>query len=327
MKSLNQFNNVKIVYYSGTGGTEKVANIFRENLIKRGKEVGIEKIISKNNIDSEFNNYNHDYDCLILLFPVHSFNAPKAVYDWIKNLKDNTKKINNENINKENKENINNEIIKDNNYKLPTIVISVSGGGEVSPNTACRVSVIKMLEDKKCNVFYEKMIVMPSNLIVPTKYPVSKMLLELLPVKIQKILDEVEKGVSRRTKPPFIDRIVSKIGELEKTSTKSFGKHIKVTEDCNLCGNCYKNCPSNNIELIDNKIKFDSKCHMCFGCFYACPENALKPTKYKFMVIKEGYNLKETEKLESVEITKENIEKVAKGYLWKGVREYLLKND
>jgi len=299
MKPLNQFNKIKLVYYSGTGSTENVTDLFRENLINRGKQVKVEKISSKNDISSDFNLNDHDF--LILFFPVHACNAPEAVYKWIKNLKD------------------------ENN--ISTIVISVSGGGEISPNTACRVSVIKMLEDKKCNVFYEKMIVMPSNWIIPTKYPLSKMLLEILPQKIKKILDDVEKGVIRRTKPIFIDKIFSRIGELEKTSTKYFGKHIKVKKDCNLCGLCYENCPSDNIRLVNKKLKFDSKCHLCLGCIYGCPKKALKPSRFKFIIIKEGYNIKKMDKMDSVEITEENVRKVAKGYLWKGVREYLLETD
>jgi flavodoxin len=68
MKSLNQFCNVMIVYYSGTGGTEKVADIFRENLINRDKQVEIEKI-SSNNMFYMFNGNNiNNYDCLILFF-------------------------------------------------------------------------------------------------------------------------------------------------------------------------------------------------------------------------------------------------------------------
>jgi hypothetical protein len=54
---------------------------------------------------------------------------------------------------------------------------------------------------------------------------------------------------------------------------------------------------------------------------------ALKASKYKFIVIKEGYNIKKTENLDSTDITEENIKKVAKGYIWKGVREYLLEKE
>lgn len=303
MKPLSQFNKVKLVYYTGTGGTEKVTDLFRENLINRGKQVEVEKISSNNNVVSKFNGNSIDnIDFLVLLFPVYACNAPEAVYKWIKNLK--------------------------NNCNIPTAIISVSGGGEISPNTACRVSVIKMLENKECNVFYERMIVMPSNWIVPTRYPLSKMLFEILPYKIQKTLDDVENGVIRRTKPLFIDKIISRIAEIEKSFTGDFGKYIKVSEDCNLCGQCYENCPSNNIELIGEKLKFGSKCHSCLGCIYACSKNALKPSKFQFIVLKEGYNIKKMEKQDSVEITdEETIKRIAKGYLWKGVKKYLLETD
>jgi hypothetical protein len=81
-----------------------------------------------------------------------------------------------------------------------------------------------MLENKKYHVFHERMIIMPSNWTIPTKYPLSKMLLEIILYEIQKILDDVEKGVIRRTKPLLIDKIISKICELEKIPARNFGK-------------------------------------------------------------------------------------------------------
>ncbi|HEY5576527.1 MAG TPA: hypothetical protein VIK34_07405 [Clostridiaceae bacterium] len=64
---------------------------------------------------------------------------------------------------------------------------------------------------------------------------------------------------------------------------------------------------------------------MCLKCIYGCPRNALKPGICKFAVFKDGYNLCEIEKRVKVEgKSKLGIEELARGYLWKGVREYIL---
>jgi len=66
---------------------------------------------------------------LILLYAVHEMDAPRPVFDFIDDL---------------------------NEYpKMAVSVISVSGGGEVWPNTGCRVNVIRMLEEKGHEVFHE----------------------------------------------------------------------------------------------------------------------------------------------------------------------------
>lgn len=105
----------RITYYSGTGGTELIANCLAEKLQLFGPVI-IEKVTEGLHKDSR------PFDRLILLFPVHAFHAPGAIYKWVKN----SPAVN----------------------KLSAAVISVSGGGEICPNTASRLSCIKMLEKR-----------------------------------------------------------------------------------------------------------------------------------------------------------------------------------
>lgn len=285
---------VKIVYYSGTGGTAKAANYFQTVFKIKGFKVVCQQI------KPSWQDKDHDYDMLVLLFAVHAFNAPKAVYTWISQLT----KVNN----------------------LPAVIISVSGGGEIMPNTACRRSSIKRLEKKGYKVIYEKMLVMPSNILIATNEILSRMLLEILPNKIDAIVDDLEKGVIHRTKPYLIDKIISYLGEMEKPVTKYFGKKITSTNLCNGCGWCVKNCPANNINLVENRPIFNSKCHMCLNCIYGCPNKALVPNSGKFLILKNGYNLKSLENMGPI---KENVDinKLAKGYAWSGVKKYLLEDE
>jgi ferredoxin/flavodoxin len=283
----------KIIYYSGTGGTARVAECFESAY----KNIGYEA--STQQLKKSIKDFKSEHNLLILLFAVHACNAPKAVYSWIENL----------------------EKVKN----TSAVVISVSGGGDVIPNTACRVSSIKRLEGKGYKVIYENMLVMPSNWIVATKPPLAKMLLEILPKKVQGIVEDVENGVIRRTKPYVVDRFLSFVGELEKFGAKSFGKQIRVSEACTGCGWCSSNCPAGNISLEAGNLKFGNNCHLCLKCIYGCPNKALQPGVGKFIVIKEGYDLKTIEDMEAL---KEPVDVVGltKGYLWSGVRKYLLED-
>ncbi len=285
---------INIVYYSGTGGTELVAKCFENSLKQEGFNVNTQRLIANKEI-----NYIENAP-LLLLFAVHAFNAPEPVYKWI----DSIERVND----------------------ISAIVISVSGGGEVIPNTACRVSSIKGLEKKGYKVIYENMIVMPSNWIVATKRPLAQMLLEVLPKKVDAIVNDIGEESLRRTKPFLIDRFFSCIGEIEKYGARAFGKKIKVSETCIRCGWCVKNCPAGNIILNNGKPEFANKCQLCLCCIYGCPSKALKPGIGKFVVIREGYNLKDFEDLQPLN-EHVDVEKIAKGYLWSGVRKYLLDRD
>lgn len=291
---LSNRKKVSIVYYSGTGGTARVAKSFEQAFTKIDCEVRLHHITAGAVDDWS------EHDLLLIVYAVHACNAPEAVYRWIENCQE----------------------VKD----IPGVVISVSGGGEVTPNTACRVSSIKRLERKGYKIIYDQMIVMPSNWIVPTKEPLALMLLEAMPMKAMNIVNDINRGIHRRTKPALIDRIFSHIGELEKIGAKSFGKRIKVSEVCNGCGWCSRNCPAGNIKMIMDKPHFSNKCHLCLSCIYGCTNKALEAGFGKFIVIKEGYELNQLEKKLPYK-EQVDIEKLAKGFLWSGVRRYLLDYD
>jgi ferredoxin len=292
MEMPREINKVKVAYFSGTGSTALVADTLEKELTGRGLSV-TKSEIRAGNLPSD-----DKEDLLILLFAVHALNAPGIVYEWIGSL-------------------------PNNNRPVPAAVISVSGGGEMTPNTACRVSSIRRLEKKNYRIIYEKMVVMPSNWVVKTDDGLAIRLLEILPLKIGCIADDLQAGIVRRTKPKFLDRIFSRIGEIEKARAKFFGQKIRVNENCNGCGWCAKRCTANNISMSDNRPTFGRECFLCLKCIYGCPNKALIAGTFRFIILKDGYDLKDLEK-RMKGIKPAPVEDLAKGYLWKGVREYLL---
>lgn len=291
---MRKINNVRLVYFSGTGNTARVADCFEKSLQER------DILVNKCELREGQKWPDFKEDMLLLLYVVHAFNAPEPVYEWIKSIP----KV----------------------YKIPAVVISVSAGGEVTPNTACRTGCISRLQKKGYDVFYEKMIVMPSNWIVPTVEPIAVKLLEVLPSKVERVVKHILSGVKHRTRANILDIFLSALGELEKYGVRFFGKRLKVGDSCNSCGWCEKSCPRGNIQLDSGKPVFGKKCLLCTKCIYGCPKKAINPALFKFIIIKEGYSLNLLEKKipyhEPV-----NIEELAKGSLWKGVRNYLLDAD
>lgn len=209
---MGKYSEIKIAYYSGTGGTAMAAECFMQRLQEEGCACSTE-VITDGRLGMQNN-----HDLLLLLFPVHALNAPEPVYKWIGNLKAVS--------------------------GTDAAVISVSGGGEVSPNTACRLSSIKRLSDKGYPIVYDTMLVMPSNFAVPTKKPLASMLLQVLPKKVDEAVKDIFSDTSAKSNPLLFNRILARMAELEKPAAKLWGRGIKALAVCNGCGWCAQNCPS-----------------------------------------------------------------------------------
>ncbi|MGF7057424.1 EFR1 family ferrodoxin [Brassicibacter mesophilus] len=295
-------DNVLIVYFSGTGSTKRIAETFEEIFnerhyytIKYPLDLSIKKSLS-----TQYNEIIHKVKLLLVIYPVYAFDAPQPVYDWIEDLT------------------FENDI--------PTVVISVSGGGNIWPNTLCRVSCIKALEKKGYKVFYEKMLVMPSNFVVKTNDDLSMWLLKKIPVVTNKIANDVIIGKRHRTGFKIGTKFIHLFSRIEKKYSGLFGLSLMTKESCNGCGWCAKNCPSNNISMVEEKPIFSNQCIVCMRCIYGCPLKAIYTDKYKFIIIKDGYSIESIEeRMKEKEL--QPVKKCSKGYLWSGVRKYLLEKD
>ena len=259
MKEYDISKGLSVVYFSGTGGTKRIAN----GLIDRLKSLNINTIIHELDVKNKLDIKSEDF--LLILYPVYAFNAPKPIYNFITTLP-----------------------ITD---KSQAAVISVSGGGEVSPNRACRLHVIQRLKKRGYNTVYENMLVMPSNVFAQTPDELSIALLSVLPSKLDRIVNELVSGMMRRTEPAAIDRLASYLGEGEKLGGLYFGKLIKADDNCNSCGLCAASCPSGNIVMDKGRPHYNNKCLICMRCLYSCPNQALSLSLFKFFKLKQGYNL------------------------------------
>lgn len=291
-----KFEKVRLVYYSGTGGTRIVAESFARQLRAQGSEVTLQRL-KAGEPEAEGN-----FDLLLVLYAVYALNAPEPVYAWLKKLPRHQGK--------------------------PAAVISVSGGGEMSPNTACRYKAIKLLEDKGFHINYEQMLVMPSNIAIAAKPPLDKILLDILPRKVNLIIEEINRGVVRRTKPHVFDRAMAAMGGMERIGAHQFGKRIKVSTACNGCGLCAENCPSANIVMQDERPTFQTRCYFCMNCLYSCPQHALSPGIGKFAALKPGYDMDALAAAPAAEkISAEEIKKLAPGIVWSAVRKYITEDE
>lgn len=154
---MSEISPIQIFYFSGTQGTALVA----QNISDCFNAHGVETLVSELKDTKPV----QPLTFLMVLYPVYDFGAPKPVEEWIKQL----------------------QAVP----QTPAAVISVSGGGEISPNTACRVSTIKGLEQKGYDVRYESMLVMPSNVFIHYDDIVSALLIKKMPIKAEEIVADI----------------------------------------------------------------------------------------------------------------------------------------
>jgi ferredoxin len=292
---------VKIVYFSGTGSTARFATLIEENFKNKNCDVQVlpleVKSIERAKNDGTFGI--NSVDLIVLLFPVHAFDSPEPIYNWIKTLP-----LSN---------------------GLPVAVISISAAGEYWINRASRSGSIKALTLKGYDVFYERMVIMPFNMIIATKNTISIRLLQVLPIKAANTTIEILSKKRRRAYPPLKSRILTYLFKIEKPCVKFFGKELTTRKSCTLCGHCVHDCPMGNIQMKSKKIKFGWHCIACLRCIYACPAKAIYPRISRFMVVKGGYDLSKIEKqMEGVIL--ESDEKLASGS-YSIFKDYLLNED
>jgi len=295
----NEIKSVRLIYFSGTGGTKRIAEAFEKELKGRGLAVMVknlgESLQEKKDAFSE--QEMKEIDLNILVFPVYALDAPRLVYEWI-------------------------ESAGESGTGREIAVFSVSGGGEMWPNKGCRNGCCKALEDKGFRVVYDKMMCMPANVLIDYNDHLVMRLIRVIPKKVTQIVDDLLKGKVNRThfRKGFIMDWVSRS---ERENSGKFVQGFEITDECTSCGWCVRNCPMQNVAISEpsSKPKFSDRCIICTRCIYGCPVHAIK-TKGP-LALKKGFDLEAVERrMEGLEL--EPLEKCCKGWLYKGVKDYLL---
>lgn len=280
-----------IVFFSGTGGTRRAAlELFKQmktlKLYPSILELGAGKLNDAGlplSLDKKH---------IILLFPVYAFDTPSILNEWVE---------------------------KTSLISSDFIIISVSGGGELWPNTGCRSPLIRQIKEKGGIVLHEAMLIMPCNFFVQGSDHMNMRLLNILPQKIEDLLKDIQKEHYHLSKSR-LGLIQKMISAAEKKGAHYAGSKLKTNEMCTGCGICARSCPKENIEIIDSRAVFNKSCILCMRCIYNCPDKAI--VSNSSFVLKEGFDLDAlVERMKGVEL--QALEECAKGLLWKELRSYL----
>lgn len=238
---------MRAVFYvfSGTGNTARVCAALKAEWEKLGHEADLVPIRA----ESEYPDA-RGYDCVIVGFPVHAFNAPAAVLKFLKKLPKAGKKI-------------------------PAYLVRTSGE-PLSLNDASAITPRRILKKRGYVVRGEYRYVMPYNIIFRHSEQMAARMWRAAASQLPANAQEMAAGGGRRMGINPFKRMVAFVLRIEHTAMPIIGRRFRATEKCVGCGACAKICPQGNIRMVEGRPKFQKVCTGCMGCAFGCPEDALK---------------------------------------------------
>ena len=198
------------------------------------------------------------YDALGIAYPVHAFNAPKIVMDFVKRLPEAN--------------------------AMPAFIISTAGAHHFL-NFASSKLLIKKLTQKGFDVFYDRQFTMPSNFIVQYDDRKVKQIISETDEQIDESVRELARQVRLSRKSGFFADIAAFLGRAEWFGAKLTGKFLYADKNCTRCGLCATNCPNRNISVDEMGVRFKCHCGLCMRCIHLCPKSAINVRRpFRFIV-------------------------------------------
>ncbi|QOR35486.1 EFR1 family ferrodoxin [Clostridium sp. 'deep sea'] len=289
------FKNIKLFYYSGTGNTKYVTEMIASEFSKKQVHtelINIEDIVNKD-LKIEFK----ETDLIGISHPVIAFATPKIMIRFI------------------------NKMPK----ALNKVFIYKTAADPSKLNNYASEFLINHLNFKGYTITCDELFVMPCNFIIEYKASLIKQLIVKAENKAKVLVSNLIQHKTQYSKDnKWYKSLILKVNKLEQEKgALRFSKSLKVNSNCNLCQKCVSSCPTQNIVLSNNKIAFLDKCEMCMRCLYSCNQKAIT-TKYKFMVLKNGYSINTIKAIKKNDVIEANyIHSKTKGY-YKHFKKYLL---
>lgn len=231
--------------FSGTGHTLKVCKRFQQEF----ERYGIQNDIFGIRKDTVIPNV-ADYDTLIIGYPVHGFNAPTPVKEYVESLPNAQGEMN--------------------------VYFVKSSGEPLKLNDSSGLQCVKILKKKGYRICGETHIIMPYNIIFRHSDGMAARMWQVAELKIPKEAEMIANGVV--TPMPFkgYSNAVARIVRIEHAAMPFIGKTFRVKKKtCIGCGKCEKLCPMGNIAMQDGKPKFSNQCVGCMACAFGCPKDAI----------------------------------------------------
>ncbi len=231
-----------ILYFSGTGNSEYVANIIAE---KTDDEIISINKLMKTGTKGDFNSAKP----YVLVCPTYAWRVPLVVEDYLR-----TAKLGG-----------NGDM-----YFILTCGSSTAGAS----------SYAKKLCDEIGKKFRGlRTVVMPENYIalfdVPDTQKAEQIVKKALPV-IEEAAENIKRGDNLEEKKMPLGSVMSAVINKMFFALIVKDKGFHLEKDCISCGKCVESCPLNNIALVEGKPRWGGNCTHCMACICGCPNECIE---------------------------------------------------
>lgn len=229
-----------IFYFSSTGNSLYVGKRLEEK-IENCELISISKAYNQNL-------FKYDCEKAIIIFPLHCFGLPILVEKFISKLE-----------------------LKNNTY---IFAVQITGGGK-SVNSFIQIN--ELLKNNNMALSNTIEIKYISNYIRSGRNATEKRAqteLDNNEWKIDKLIQQIKiKEIEETT--GRINNIHKLLYKLWRDKYKNKDKKFNVNGNCIGCKVCEKICPSNNIEIYNEKPIWKGNCTDCMACINNCPKLAI----------------------------------------------------
>lgn len=255
--------NIGLFYFSGTGTTKSVAEMFEQEFISYGHSVTLLAIedIHRNDIAMEA------YDIIGIGCQLLGWCIPRIVSAFIHGLK------------------------QASGDRIFTFLVA-AGSDAVSVNLYAAHQLKRKLQRKGYDVFYQRYYAIRSNWIVRFSDSSVKQLYDATKKKIHTSVDEILGGKKRAVKTGAMLKLFFPfVTAWARFVFRFSAKDIRMSDKCTDCGICVKRCPTNNLTIKGGKMHAGFSCMCCMRCIYICPQRALTYRFLKFFIIDGDYQV------------------------------------
>ena len=241
-----------IFYYTSTGNSQWVAERLSHYLD--------ETLLSINSIaKNDFTASDYEFqegERLIFVFPVHSWNVPATVVDFIEEFTFEGK---------------------------PSSVYAVCTCGDDCGLTDKKMAKLMDQKGLKLNACFS--VQMPNNYVLFPGFNIDPVDVQDKKIhaavdRVKQLADDIARGETNQ-----VGRYTpGSMAWAKTTLIYPFFAHVQcghtpfyATEACVGCGMCAQVCPVNNIRLMsDGRPQWRNHCTQCAACFHHCPKNAVQ---------------------------------------------------
>ncbi len=271
-----------IIYvFSGTFNTLKAAGMVADALKMRGLSVKVCEIKKPFEIIPS----SRGFDWVGFGYPIHAFNIPQALFEFVKKLPSGNQKA----------------------------FIFKTSGEPSHFNDASSHLLVRTLRRKGYDVTLETHMLMPYNILFRYPDALSKQMYLYTEAQSRQLAIRIVNGERDVIRYHLRHIVFSILLRIEWPGAKLNGLFCSVSrKKCTLCGSCIKLCPLGNIRIQGGKLRFGRHCAMCMRCAMLCPNDAVRFGLINFFKINGAYNFMRL--IADPNITADYVREDTKGY-------------